>query len=38
MKFQILPHGEFVIERKSLRHIPDPATGIDVVRVYRLAK
>ncbi len=25
--FQILPHGEFVIERKSLRHIPDPATG-----------
>ncbi|CSP80321.1 Uncharacterised protein [Shigella sonnei] len=31
-----MPHGEFVIERKRLRHIAHPTAGIDIFWINRL--
>jgi hypothetical protein len=38
VQLEILPHGEFGIERKRLRHVADAPARIDVAGIERLAE
>ena len=38
VQLEILPHREFAVERKGLRHVADVATRLHVVRAHRLAE
>ncbi len=38
VQFEVLPDGQFAIERESLRHIAHPLAGGDIFRVDRLAE
>ena len=38
VQFEVLPDGQFAIEREGLRHIAHPLAGGDILRIDRLAE